>query len=74
VIARVVERSLGPRLDPLVAAVILFGPASVVLAAATPIAVRLATRSLDTLGTTAGRLFAVSTAGSIAGTFATASG
>jgi spermidine synthase len=72
VIARVVERSLGPRLDPLVAAVILFGPASVVLAAATPIAVRLATRSLDTLGTTAGRLFAVSTAGSIAGTFATA--
>ena len=37
-----------------------------------PIAVRLAARSLERLGRTAGRLFSVSTAGSIAGTFATA--
>jgi spermidine synthase/MFS family permease len=72
VISRVVEWDLGPRLDPLLAATILFGPASIVLASATPIAVRLAARSIDRLGTTAGRLFAVSTAGSIAGTFATA--
>ncbi len=62
----------GPRLDPLLAAAILFGPASVVLASASPIAVRLAARSLERLGRTAGRLFSVSTAGSIAGTFATA--
>ena len=62
----------GPRLNPLLTAVILFGPASVVLAAVTPIAVRLAARSVDTVGRTAGRLYAVSTAGSIAGTFATA--
>ena len=55
----------GPRLDPLLAAAILFGPASVVLASASPIAVRLAARSLERLGRTAGRLFSVSTAGSI---------
>ena len=41
-------------------------------AAVTPIAVRLLTHSLASVGRTAGRLFAVSTAGSIAGTFATA--
>jgi spermidine synthase len=62
----------GPRLDPLLAAVILFGPASVILAAVTPVAVRLRIRSLANVGRTAGRLFSVSTAGSIAGTFATA--
>jgi spermidine synthase len=72
VIDRVVGWDLGARLDPLVAATILFGPASVVLAAVTPIAVRLAARTIDRLGTTAGRLFALSTAGSIAGTFVTA--
>ena len=72
VVERVVSWDAGPRLDPLLAATILFGPASVVLASATPIAVRLAARSIDRLGTTAGRLFAISTAGSIVGTFATA--
>ena len=45
---------------------------SVVLASVSPIAVRLAARSLDRLGTVAGRLFSISTAGSIAGTFVTA--
>ena len=72
VVERVLSWDLGPRLDPLLSATILFGPASAVLAAATPIAVRLAARSIERLGTTAGRLFAVSTAGSIVGTFATA--
>ena len=62
----------GPRLNPLVAAVLLFGPASVVLAATTPIAVRLSAHSLAHLGRTSGRLFSISTAGSIAGTFLTA--
>ena len=41
-------------------------------AAVSPMAVRLVTRSLERIGRTAGRLFAISTAGSIAGTFATA--
>ncbi len=72
VIEQVVSWDPGPRLDPLFAAIVLFAPVSIVLAAATPIAVRLAARSLDRLGRTAGRLFSVSTAGSIVGTFVTA--
>lgn len=68
----VVDWNPGPRLNPLVAATLLFGPASVLLAAATPIAVRLVARSLETLGRTSGGLFSISTAGSIVGTYATA--
>lgn len=68
----VVRWDPGPRLNPLVAATLLFGPASVLLAAATPIAVRLVARSLETLGRTSGGLFSISTAGSIFGTYATA--
>lgn len=62
----------GPRLTPLFAAIVLFAPLSVVLASASPIAVRLAASSLERLGRTAGLLFSLSTAGSIAGTFVTA--
>lgn len=68
----IVDWDPGPRADPLIAAVVLFGPASVVLASISPIAVKLAARSVETLGTVAGRLFALSTAGSIFGTFVTA--
>ena len=62
----------GPRLNPLLATIFLFGAQSVILGTISPIAVRLLGRSIERLGRTAGRLFAVSTAGSIAGTFATA--
>ena len=68
----VVDWDPGPRMNPLVASVMLFGPASVVLAATTPIAVRLSASSIAHLGRTSGNLFSISTAGSIAGTFATA--
>jgi spermidine synthase len=68
----VVRWDPGPRLNPLVSAIALFGLPSIVFASVTPIAVRLSARSLDTVGRTSGRLFAISTAGSIAGTFATA--
>ena len=68
----VVSWDPGPRLNPLVAAIVLFGVPSVVFAMVTPIAVRLLARSVARVGRTAGRLFAVSTAGSIAGTFGTA--
>ena len=61
----------GPRANPLVAATVLFLPASVVLATVSPIAVRLRARSLGSVGRTAGHLFALSTAGSIAGTIGT---
>ena len=72
VLEAIVEWDPGPRLNPLLAAIALFGLPSVVLAGVAPTAVRLRARSLTTLGQTAGRLFAISTAGSIAGTFATA--
>ncbi len=72
VLEAVVGWDAGPRLNPLVASVILFGPMSVAMACVTPIAVRLRARSLARVGRTAGRLFSVSTAGSIAGTLATA--
>jgi spermidine synthase len=72
VLEAIVSWDPGPRLNPLVAAVALFGPVSIVLAAVTPVAVRLRMRSVARAGRTAGRLFSVSTAGSIAGTFATA--
>ena len=72
VLEAIVEWDPGPRLNPLLAAVALFGAPSIILAGVAPIAVRLHAQSLATLGQTAGRLFAISTAGSIAGTFATA--
>jgi spermidine synthase len=72
VLEAVVSWDPGPRLNPLIAAIVLFGPASVLMAGVTPIAVRLRARSLTSVGRTAGRLFSVSTAGSIVGTIATA--
>jgi spermidine synthase len=72
VLARVVDWDPGPRASPLVAAIALFGLPSVVLGSVSPIAVRLSARSLERLGRTAGSLYALSTAGSIAGTFGTA--
>ncbi len=62
----------GPRANPLLASIALFFPPAFVLAGVTPVAVRLLARSVGSAGSTAGRLFALSTAGSIAGTFATA--
>jgi spermidine synthase len=72
VLEAVVGWDPGPRANPLLASVLLFGAPSVVLASVTPIAVRLHARELARLGRTAGRLFSVSTIGSIVGTFATA--
>src|SRR5919204_1977681 len=72
VLEAVVDWDPGPRLDPVLASVLLFGAPSVVLAGVTPIAVRLRARRVDRIGSTAGRLFSISTVGSIAGTFATA--
>ncbi len=72
VLEHLVEWDPGPRLNPLLATIFLFGAQSVILGTVSPIAVRLKAHSLAELGRTAGRLFAISTAGSIAGTFATA--
>ncbi len=53
-----------------IAALILFAPASIALGFVTPFAVRLRMASVGDAGKTVGRLYALSTIGSIAGTFA----
>ncbi len=62
------ELTDGSAWGTLLASTVLFGPASVLLATVSPYAVRLAARDLRQLGDTAGRLFALSTAGSLVGT------
>ncbi len=57
------------RLAALAAAVLLFAVPSVLLGMVLPYAVKIKTRSLDETGATVGGLYALSTAGSIAGTF-----
>jgi spermidine synthase len=63
---------LGPRLSPLLASVVLFAVPSVLMGTTSPFAIKLVARDLATVGTSAGVLYALSTAGSIAGTIATA--
>ncbi len=66
----VIDLDLGIRLNPLVSSVLLFGPASVLIGMVSPYAVRLRAGDLASLGRTAGSLYGLSTAGSIAGTLA----
>lgn len=63
---------LGPRLSPLLASIVLFAIPSVLMGTASPFAIKLEARNLATVGTSAGTLYALSTAGSIAGTLGTA--
>ncbi len=63
---------LGPRTSPLLASIALFALPSVLLGTTSPFAVKLAATDLATVGNTAGLLYAISTAGSIAGTLLTA--
>lgn len=60
----------GLKWQSVVSAVFLFGPASVFLGMVSPYAVRLKIKALQTSGSTVGSLYALSTLGSIAGTFA----
>jgi len=62
---------LGPTLGPVLATTLLLGPPMLLLGSISPFVVRLEGR-LPSLGVTAGRVFALSTAGSLGGTFATA--
>ncbi|MCW2923025.1 MAG: spermine synthase, partial [Thermoleophilia bacterium] len=66
----IIDVDLGLRTNPLVASVALFGPASVLMGMVSPYAVRLRAGDLASLGRTAGSLYGLSTAGSIAGTIA----
>src|SRR5262249_24910923 len=53
-------------------ALLLFGPSTMLLGTVSPFAVRLASRHVERIGNVAGRLYALSTAGSIFGTLFTA--
>lgn len=64
--------SLGARLEPLLATTLLFGGPSILMGMVSPFAVRLAASAIDRIGNTAGRLYAISTVGSIVGTLVTA--
>jgi len=62
--------SLRLELKAIIAALVLFAPASVLFGFVTPYAVRLKMISVEDAGKTVGRLYALSTVGSILGTFA----
>ena len=53
-----------------VAALVLFAPPVVLLGCVSPFAIRLATKQIRSAGSSAGRIYALSTVGSILGTFA----
>ncbi|MBA3037689.1 MAG: spermidine synthase [Desulfobacterium sp.] len=59
------------RLGAVIAATILFAPASILLGSVSPYAIRLRMEDIAHSGATVGRLYAISTAGSIIGTFST---
>lgn len=61
---------VGLEIKALIAALLLFAPASICLGVVTPFAVRLRMTSLEHTGSTVGNLYALSTIGSIIGTFA----
>lgn len=61
----------GAQLTPLFGAIALFLVPSLVIGMVTPFAVRLRARDVQTMGRTAGTLYAIGTAGSIAGTLVT---
>ncbi|MGZ9143624.1 MAG: fused MFS/spermidine synthase, partial [Candidatus Binatia bacterium] len=63
---------LGNRLSPLLACAVLFLVPGVFLGTVSPYVIRLAATKINTVGSTAGTLYAVSTAGSIFGTLITA--
>lgn len=61
---------LGLEIKSVIAALLLFAPASILLGFVTPYAVKLKLAKFEDAGKTVGRLYALSTIGSIFGTFA----
>ena len=64
--------SAGAFLGSLIAVMVLVAPPVMLLAAATPWAIRLAVERVEESGTVAGRMFAISTMGSLVGTWGSA--
>lgn len=65
-------QDFGTRMNPLIACSVLFLLPGVFMGTVSPYVIRLAATQLHTVGSTAGTLYAVSTAGSIFGTLLTA--
>jgi spermidine synthase len=63
--------ALGPRFGSLASAVLLFAPTLAALGMVGPVAIRLATDTLLSTGRRVGAVYAISTAGSVVGTFLT---
>jgi spermidine synthase len=63
------DASAGAVIGSFVAVLLLFAPPVVLLGMVSPFAIRLAVSSIETAGAVAGRLYALSTAGSLLGTF-----
>jgi spermidine synthase len=61
--------SMGAVVGSFAAVLLLFSPPVVLLGMVSPFAIRLAVSSVETAGAVAGRLYALSTAGSLLGTF-----
>jgi spermidine synthase len=64
--------SLGLRLGSLVSALLLFAPALTLMGTVCPQAIKLDAQNLSVVGASAGRIYAISTVGSVVGTFAVA--
>jgi len=67
--AAIADRGFGDRAGPLAASMILFFFPGGLMGATSPFVIRLTAKSLERVGNTAGVVYAVSTLGSIAGTF-----
>lgn len=70
VLSGLATSSMRLEMKALIAALVLFAPASVLFGFVTPYAIRLKMLSVEEAGRTVGRLYALSTIGSILGTFA----
>jgi predicted membrane-bound spermidine synthase len=67
----VIALNIGERYSPLVATILLLGPPSILLGTVSPYAIRLVADNVERLGKASGNLYALSTLGSIVGTFVT---
>ncbi|HEX8738118.1 MAG TPA: fused MFS/spermidine synthase [Pyrinomonadaceae bacterium] len=70
ILSALANASVRLELKAIAAALVLFAPSSVLFGFVTPYAVRLKMLSVEDAGKTVGRLYALSTVGSISGTFA----
>ncbi len=65
----VFSMAMGVKIGSVFATIILFAPSSIILGIISPYALRLKIKSVESSGITAGNLYAISTIGSIFGTF-----